>query len=121
MQEFVDVVEKLIEKAKADAKAKDIDHGIDQCVWDVLTAIRGPDSGDYELKRLTTSRVRWILGMKVNSVGAIVNSIPLDDNDIIRRDELLTDGNHHFRNHFKWGLERLLSLGYEVPAKELLI
>ncbi len=48
-------------------------------LWDVLSALRGPDSEDSTLKNSTTAVIRWhALGNSVRYVGAITG---FDDDD----------------------------------------
>lgn len=56
------------------------DDSVSRNVWDILTALRGPDNNNDVLKELTTCRLRFKLGFKEgDSLGFIVNSdgVPL--------------------------------------------
>jgi hypothetical protein len=33
-------------------------------LWDILSALRGPDSGNVQLKEQTTERIRYAIGLK---------------------------------------------------------
>ena len=45
-------------------------------LWDVLTALRGPDSNDGNLKRQTTARLRGAIGLQDNLTYFISNEKP---------------------------------------------
>lgn len=99
--------------------------------WEVISALRGPDEDSVmvhgeemsttDLKHYTTARLRAILGMSEDrsSYCCDVNSNPLSDEEIVRRNRLLDACSMHFSTHFKDAMVTLRGLGYPVPAKEL--
>ena len=89
-------------------------------MWNILTALRGLDEDSVlgeKVKEYTTARIRGILG--IDHFVPVINRFPLSDRDIAIRDELLKACPHHFVRHFKYAMEALARLGYDVPEKEL--
>ena len=121
----------LVERGKQD-KNKYADH-----VWNIVTALRGPDlhaedEDVIDLKHLTTCRVRSIFldrdsvesdisGLNIQHMNAMgyINTCPLSDELIEKRNALLDDSPSHFVYHFFDALIALIRLGYSVPVKEL--
>ena len=88
-------------------------------VWDILTALRGPDSGAYELKKYTTARLRAVIGLnqKIKAHFADVNEIPLSASELTLRSGL-TQNPHHFIYHFDAAVKAILKLfKYDLNAE----
>jgi hypothetical protein len=87
-------------------------------LWDILTALRGPDDGNPDLKQITTATVRGAIGiMSGGNTGAIVSNQRPFGADLDRF--LLTDrlqnehkAAYHFVSHYREALIALKSLGY---------
>lgn len=82
-------------------------------LWNVLTALRGPDSEDQELKRKTTSNLRGAIGMDqfTTNTGAIVtkdNVLELEEQDDLMR----TERTSHFGYHYRMATKALKYFGY---------
>ncbi|MHA1881559.1 MAG: hypothetical protein ACTSUO_00745 [Candidatus Thorarchaeota archaeon] len=103
-----------------------------QALWDVMTALRGPDEdlkiqledGHFytsdDVKHLTTARIRAILGMEDDGrLGLEVRPVPLTDDEIVLRNELLKKCSQHFGAHFRNAMRTLYELGYPIPEKEM--
>lgn len=72
----------------------------DQLVWDVLSALRGPDNdGPSTLKFLTTARIRSFVKLDSQAAGSTINPIGLTPQKRVERDILLSDGSRHFQFH----------------------
>ena len=116
---FSDALIELI----ARARRKYGDDAGEQYIWNIVAALRGPDTGDDLLKEKTTARVRAILlgeksGGWIN--GSFFNGHPLSEDQIKARNELLTKrGMFHLLVHFEWAMQGLSKLGYSVPEAEL--
>lgn len=71
-------------------------------LWDVMTALRGPDNCNYILKQAITARIRYLIGMRGDNRGrAITKRTPLGKptvNNVLKK---LTniDRPHHFLKH----------------------
>ena len=66
-----------------------------EALWDILTALRGPDSKDgCKLKRETTTRIRRDIGLKQDSSFDIADVAQDEDGPII-----MADDQGHFRVH----------------------
>lgn len=46
-------------------------------LWDILTALRGPDDGSDTLKDVTTAPLRGLIGMKSHPNAIVLNNVPL--------------------------------------------
>ena len=123
---------KLLERARE----KEIPNKItgDYSLWNILTALRGPDNvvfnditnENQRLKGLTTARIRAILGIEEDAF--YVRALPLTPDEIIERDELLEKSmrqhptsqfqNTHFFSHFILAILALRRLGYNIPNDE---
>lgn len=81
-------------------------------VWDILTALRGPDTGDGKLKEETTARLRHAVGLSMistwNSVGFITNSSPM------RLPDQYCSFLDHFEYHYKQAYHTAEKLGFKV-------
>lgn len=72
-------------------------------VWDVVTALRGPDDSSDTLKQLTTARIRGAIDIKSNFVDAI---------DLTPSWAVAIEMHPHFGRHYYSALEALTKLGY---------
>ncbi|MHA1881564.1 MAG: hypothetical protein ACTSUO_00770 [Candidatus Thorarchaeota archaeon] len=101
----------------------------DEALWNVLTALRGPDeitidektfdiSLKNQLKEFTVARIRAIIGISPNAPFWVRHS-PLHDDEILMRNKLLRKCNEHFKDHFIAAMRTLKDLGYKIPEKEL--
>jgi len=108
---FAEEIRTLLEKSREDSMW-DPHH-----LWCILTALRGPDSDNEELKDLTTRRLRHI----VFPGGLITLSrvTPLSTKEVSLRNKLLITDSDHFYCHFKDALRTAETLGYNVPEDEL--
>lgn len=95
-------------------------------LWTILTALRGYDypRNDFNgranftlFKRLTTARLRYIVGATQYASG-VNNPNPLSDSEIDTRNLLLQNYSYHFSCHFKSAIILLRELGYAVPHAE---
>ena len=86
-------------------------------LWDVLTALRGPDSDDYKLKDLTTATIRHAIGLKSDSQPGIrvVEKVPFGAKRVIDAPGQLPDSvvsdlinqhkaQYHFAVHYRSAL-----------------
>lgn len=86
-------------------------------LWDMLTALRGCDTDNRELKILTTARLRGFLGLR--AIGCDIASYPLPIGKRERRDQLLNVAPEHFRNHFLWAVMAVwLAYGYNLLTEQ---
>ena len=92
-----------------------------QYLWDILTALRGPDNGDVYVKHLTTAALRGAIGLKSSNYGAIINHNPLVVNgdffntckeviSTLNVKSLLTPG-EHFITHYAKAVVTIRRLG----------
>lgn len=118
MDNLTDVILKLINKTENYEACYPYQNT--ELLWDILTALRGPDEDTDELrpqlKRLTIARIRGILNLDYVSVG--VRGAALSQEEIERRDKLLRKTSTHFQRHFKIAMDALFSLGYPAPKEE---
>lgn len=117
------------------AKKKEIENKMtgDYTIWNILTALRGPDiifsydvtNEHQKLKELTTARIRGILGIPEENF--YIRRLPLTAIEIAERDCLLEKSvnqtstkfqNTHFFLHFTMAILALSTLGYDVPNAE---
>jgi hypothetical protein len=115
VKQLVDQIVTVLKGPRSEAKQ----------LWDILTALRGPDDCNIELKEITTAAIRAAIGLGQNSVGAVVNSsrpFGADLNlsadftpDYYKLQELLVDdykAQYHFVIHYRQALQALKQLGY---------
>jgi hypothetical protein len=97
-------------------------------LWDILTSLRGPDSEHFQLKALTTARLRAIVFPNTD-IGMAFRK-PLHEFELKERDKLLfgdlneeesdaLGASTHFSYHFQGAMEAAKALGYDVPEAEL--
>jgi hypothetical protein len=94
-------------------------------VWDILSALRGPDTNiesSDRLKELTTGRIRSFVIGYVPGRGISIRTESLSAEEITERNSLLEESKKqfgsHFANHFEWALKALQNLGFKVPTEE---
>jgi hypothetical protein len=96
-------------------------------MWQILTALRGPDNNSDEIKEKTTQRFRHQLGIQSRNGGGALTSeqpidlvAPLDTSNVFSslqgqtdylKDRLPVDVQWHFMQHFIQGVNALRSLG----------
>ena len=130
-QDSMDIgwLHELMRVARENVKANKITG--DYSLWNILTALRGPDLGDnaenQRLKELTTGRIRGILGIVEDRF--YVRHDVLSPDSILERDELLEKSvrqhpisefqNTHFFFHFVLAMLALRRLGYDIPDNEM--
>jgi predicted nucleic acid-binding Zn finger protein len=115
VKQLVDQIVTVLKGPKFEAKQ----------LWDILTALRGPDDGNIKLKEITTAAIRAAIGLGQNSVGAVVSSLrPFGADFDLSADftpgyhklmhELLANykAQHHFVLHYRQALQALKQLGY---------
>lgn len=86
-------------------------------LWDVLSALRGPDSDDsHMLKDVTTARLRGAIGLRQQSFAVVSYSEPIykDVSGWDMSDSLKNSHNaqHHFAKHYSNAVQALKALGY---------
>jgi hypothetical protein len=123
----IEAIKRLIENVRRHSGLSGISRDADCIFQDIITAMRGPDSVSHnllnasemdELKDLTTARIRGIVGIEQGH-GLIVNSLPLSEIQIERRNLLLESfGSYHFAAHIKAAYSALGILGYDFPKTE---
>lgn len=75
-----------------------------QDLWLILSALRGPDNGDENIKQLTTARIRHRIGIDLalaDELGISING----DNGSIDTDHIT--GSEHFMFHIIWAKKAL--------------
>jgi hypothetical protein len=70
-------------------------------LWSILTALRGPDDGDWELKQTTTARLRGAIGLTING-GIDISLEP---------PERFQGGLTHFHAHYNHAFDILKEMG----------
>ena len=79
-------------------------------VWNVLTALRGPDSDNYVVKTRSTSALRGAIGLTGYGLTiAVVRKKPL-----VRS---AGDVSNHFNLHYVNAVDALRALGYKVKLE----
>ena len=78
-------------------------------LWHILTALRGPDSDELELKMRTTARIRGAIGL--TSETFVVSAKPPEG----LSPDTFTFG--HFHHHHNSAIEALQRLGYIKESK----
>ncbi len=87
-------------------------------VWEIVTALRGPDDNNNALKNVTTARLRGAIGLNAGgSTGAIVEfEEPINKNldSWVIIDELKQSHGaaYHFAKHYAHAVQALKVLGY---------
>lgn len=90
-----------------------------RALWDILTALRGPDGDDTRLKDETTAKVRAAIGMKAGNAGAAIVSdkkpFPSTDSyDTSIHLKFLGSARNpnHFTRHYGLAVRALTLLGF---------
>lgn len=78
-------------------------------IWDILSALRGPDSDDHDLKSVTTERIRGIVTSSSMSVGMPVREYPLSQKEKEVRGKLLKNS-AHFSSHYWYAVRAIKEL-----------
>jgi hypothetical protein len=92
-------------------------------LWQVLTALRGPDNGHTEMKNITTAEIRGALGIKGYYTGAITHTNGAFGKEIdsdlhseifstLKRKFGSAAVEYHFVDHYADALKALKELGY---------
>jgi hypothetical protein len=115
-----------IEALKAVVEVLNHDDDDSRLLWHILTALRGPDNSDKNLKEATTARLRHAIGIKhcprycgphrpYGSNGALLSTEPLPSSSDVYETVLQSAGSH-FANHI---LKAIITIEY-FQAKQLL-
>jgi hypothetical protein len=92
-------------------------------LWNIVTALRGPDNDHNHLKELTTQRIRAAIGLREGFTGGVFLARPsaLSTDEIATRnryfetDELIE---HHFKVHYYRAVDAISRLyGYDVATE----
>lgn len=106
-EEKVKRVLTAVNKVLGDAKDKTAARNL----WNILTALRGPDSDNTTVKQYTTAQIRYLVGeisktpFAHTNVGAIVQEFKPTQFGKHK------DTNDHFRAHIRYALEALHEIG----------
>jgi len=87
-------------------------------VWDILTALRGPDNGSSALKDATTARLRYTLGLqedKGNGFRIVKQPMLAPKFAIFAHKEAVE---WHFSYHYNEAYRALVALGLLVEEKK---
>ena len=89
-------------------------------LWAILTALRGPDSGDYAVKQATTARLRHVIGLREYNSDSFLRYFTTSPEPLMKCQH--GDGKSvHFVSHFNHAVETLLEFNRqeqkEVNAK----
>lgn len=84
------------------AEKRTVDTHEVRMLWNFLTALRGPDSGDWVLKEHTTSRIRQVVERFAWHGGAKVNG------GLVDKSVLVPD---HFSSHIRYAGLALMHMG----------
>lgn len=81
-------------------------------LWNVVTALRGPDNGDEDLKRATTEVIRWkLLGKPTDRLHFSGSYLAPDSGVGLQRRTHYSLGefeaSHHFLRHAQWAFKAL--------------
>ena len=103
-------------------------------LWDLVSAFRGPDSGDSKLKECTTERIRGevfsdpdfsIFWNETNRVmsGGLIRVEPLTEDLLKEGRKRLNEADWHFRAHIENALKVLVTRNPEClkDVKELFV
>lgn len=88
-------------------------------ILNIVSFLRGPDSGAWRLKELTSCRIRAIIGMKEEiALPMIVRESRLSSNEMIERNSLLNNADKHFTQHWIWAKEAIKFLyNYDLETE----
>ena len=108
VKQVIDTVVRVFNGPRAEAKL----------LWDILTALRGPDSNDDDLKAITTAPIRGVIGIKsAGNTGVIVSDARPFGTDLdfyVIVDQLMREhkAQAHFASHYRAAVAALKQLGY---------
>lgn len=91
-------------------------------LWHILTALRGEDDGEDDVKYRTTARIRGLLfGIRLKDEGlcGFFRPNPLDDTTDTNRD-LFKQSSEHFQSHIRIALNALEPYVKKEKFKDLL-
>ena len=79
----------------------------DHILYDIATALRGPDSKHDSLKYIFTQRIRWLVGRSTEIIGdfRVDGKIPLDV--IVKAVLEVDETDRHFLDHVEYALDVL--------------
>ena len=81
-----------------------------RALWRILSALRGPDSGESALKHITTERIRAAIGLNGDSkAGCLVNPDCKTLDYKLLEDSMVQP---HFSSHYRVAVLALKDLGY---------
>jgi hypothetical protein len=87
------------------------------CLWMILSALRGPDAHDHNIKEATTEKIRAVIGVKPypnNTAG--VSASKDKPKSLLTFSEatgsLPPNGDFHFYSHYSEAVKSLKKLGY---------
>jgi len=91
-----------------------IPRNIAKAVWNIVTALRGPDSDNESLKRRTTQRLRGVIGLRSGNAGGCLLSLDKPTSFILVGDfaRKYDEKSHHFANHYRYAVEGLAEIGF---------
>lgn len=83
----------------------------DEEIYYIVSAVRGPDSENDNLKYIFTARIRWLLGKSEEIVSAFrrVKEVPLST--IVKAIEEVKEYDYHYLVHVGEALDMLFKLG----------
>lgn len=83
--------------------------------WNILTALRGPDTDNDVIKHRTTCRIRGVIGMVPgNAAGAVVRTTPQVSTEAEREDR-----NYHFNAHYRYAVDAVARIyGYDLYTEK---
>ena len=94
--------------------------GAAEQVWDILTALRGPDSNDEGLKNLTTGRLRSCIGLTNRQFHFLIANVqeePLTSGQLAQVSGILKSGGH-FHGHMERAHAAVKKLlGYDLKRE----
>jgi hypothetical protein len=81
-----------------------------EALWNILTALRGPDSDEWELKAATTERIRTVALPKTAYSNFTASTASFSKGKIDK--SILPDD--HFGNHVRMAITALQGHGFDV-------
>lgn len=89
-------------------------------IWDILTALRGEDKGDEQVKVNTTARIRAeFFNDDYCSRLALFKSHPIHEDLIPHIKNFFTTANPHFRGHIHFAVIALTEYVYKKRINDL--
>jgi len=103
--EGMNEIRKLLDNIGSSGK---INFQKDQILWNILTALRGPDNENNQLKEYSTARLRNMICPTLSrEAGATVNAY----GNVHNINDKAVDTQKHFNRHFNWAVNALSKLG----------